>query len=257
MLPLLRNLQALPASLFILALTSLSYADPIPEPLPLAEPEALPAPAPKPDPKPIPIPNPIAKAEALPDGGGNVYQFSGAIYYGSGSGSYQSQGGSYQSAAPAVCPSDHPTSCTNIGEPSWCCPSGNTCGWASNQVVGCCPDGETCSGTIGGYNQGGPTSTVYSAPPTTTYYSNPGTTVVVQSGAATTQYLNPGTTTAFSGFCTTIIAHGPGLPTEAAAGCGTALVVAEANAIARVGTVMMIGMTLGGILVTWKIGGLG
>ena len=175
-----RHPRVLPISLILLlVLTPQCLA--APDPIAKALPEALPIPGPIPEAAPLPspiaapAPRPEPKAEAEPDGGGNVYQFSGAIYVNGNGGGYQSQGGSYQSASAAVCPGSAPISCTSIGQPNWyvfgvisngrteanrlhcnrCCPSGNTCGWASNQVVGCCPSGESCSGTIGGYNQGG------------------------------------------------------------------------------------------------------
>ena len=52
-------------------------------------------------------------------------------------------GGSYSPATQATCPANAPVSCINIGQPDWCCPSGNTCGWNSGSV-GCCAWGQSC-----------------------------------------------------------------------------------------------------------------
>ena len=74
-------------------------------------------------------------------------------------------------------------------------------------------------------------------------------------GGPTTQYYNPGTATVFNGYCSTIVAHGPGLPTTAAGPCGTVLVISGAEAILRLSLLSTVGLVLGGLLVTWRLGG--
>lgn len=120
-----------------------------------------------------------------------------------------------------------------------CCPSGNTCSWLSNSVVGCCPDGSTCGGTVNAAQIETVTVTEYL---TTTQYQQVGSTVVEVGGQTTTTVV-PGiyvtetqTTTGtsrnnivYNGYCSTMIANGPNLPTTAQGGCGTILVISAAD----------------------------
>ncbi|KAF3005535.1 hypothetical protein E8E14_005357 [Neopestalotiopsis sp. 37M] len=50
------------------------------------------------------------------------------------------------------CPTNT-ASCESIGQPNYCCATGETCVEVENQPdsgnVGCCPDGQTCGGTVG------------------------------------------------------------------------------------------------------------
>ncbi|CAK3880223.1 Hypothetical predicted protein [Lecanosticta acicola] len=145
------------------------------------------------------------------------YQFTGALaIYGSNGQSYSgtSNGGSSQaasSAVPAQCPADHPTSCSSIQQPDYCCAANNYCAWA-NSVVACCPNGETCSGSPEGAGEAQPSATTvagggYVAP-------------------ATTVYNSPSAAGGYAGYCSTLTAVGPGLPTTQAGQCGTILIVA-------------------------------
>lgn len=161
--------------------------------------------------------------------------------------------GSYQPASQAVCPSNAPVSCTNIGQPDWCCPTGNTCGWNGGSV-GCCAWGSSCSSSgggggaaAGGYNtwqqsswqpttywQPQQTQTVYQQP-TTVYEQPPATTYYAGGGAGayqTTQAVQQQSTEAqqYNGYCSTLYEKGPNLPTTAAGQCGTVLILNSAGA---------------------------
>ena len=74
-------------------------------------------------------------------------------------------------AVPAECPSNAPISCASIGQPAWCCQSGNVCGWNGGSV-GCCPQGQSCgAGGWGGGGGGGywqPTTSYWQ--PSTSYW---------------------------------------------------------------------------------------
>lgn len=52
--------------------------------------------------------------------------------------------GDYKPATEAVCPAHAPVRCSSIGQPNWCCQSGQYCGLNENGAVGCCPDGKIC-----------------------------------------------------------------------------------------------------------------
>lgn len=83
-----------------------------------------------------PIPLPVAEADAAAEP---------QTYSGTFSGAFQvTSSGSGTPAVPAVCPAEHPTSCSSIGAAGWCCGSGYTCGWNGGSV-GCCPSGQTCA----------------------------------------------------------------------------------------------------------------
>lgn len=40
-------------------------------------------------------------------------------------------------------------SCSGMGQPSYCCASGQYCAWDNSGQLACCPDGTTCSGNVG------------------------------------------------------------------------------------------------------------
>ena len=58
-------------------------------------------------------------------------------------------------------------SCSEIGQPSYCCASGQSCAWDNSGQLACCPQGTTCSGSVaaaqGQYTQ--QTQTVYHTVP--------------------------------------------------------------------------------------------
>ncbi|WPH00272.1 Hypothetical protein R9X50_00309600 [Acrodontium crateriforme] len=165
-------------------------------------------------------------------------------------------------AVPAVCPADHPLSCSSIGASDYCCPAGNYCAWSNSQVA-CCPNGQTCSGYIGGGGGYEPTTwyqTTWQQPTTTYYYQTPTTTVIVAGGGSVTQagivtlYTTAQTTKEYNGYCSTEFATGPGLPTTAAGECGTILIVepSEGTKQARIG-ILLIGLhIMGNLLFFWR-----
>lgn len=149
--------------------------------------------------------------------------------------------GQYQPATQAQCPSNAPVPCSNIGQPEWCCPSGNTCGWNSGSV-GCCAWGQSCSssggggGAAGGYNTWQqsswqpsstywqPQQTVYQQP-TTVYEQPPATTYYAGGGGGGQQQQQSTQAQQYNGYCSTIYEKGPNLPTTAAGQCGTVLIL--------------------------------
>ncbi len=40
-------------------------------------------------------------------------------------------------------------SCSHMGQPSYCCASGQSCAWDNSGQLACCPQGTTCSGNVG------------------------------------------------------------------------------------------------------------
>ena len=175
-----------------------------------------------------------------------TYYFSGAVQISSSSSS-----GTYSPAVAAQCPADHPTSCTNLNEADYCCPSGNTCAWSNSQVA-CCPSGQTCSGSVGGvggYQASSYYQTTYVAPTTqyvqasTVYQTNAVVTTVVTGGGGvvvpagytqvttvqTVQTVQSQASIVNGVYCSTLIANGPNLPTTVAGNCGTVLVVAPSE----------------------------
>ena len=40
-------------------------------------------------------------------------------------------------------------SCSEMGQPSYCCASGQACAWDNSGQLACCPHGTTCSGNVG------------------------------------------------------------------------------------------------------------
>jgi len=128
-------------------------------------------------------------------------------------------------AVQAQCPADNPVSCTNIQQPSFCCPSDQVCSYR-NSVVACCPQGQTCTGSPqGGGGAGG--AQHGSFPPTS--YSQP-TQAPQYPGAG---YAAPTTTQGYAetllygqeSYCSTLYAKGPNLPATQAAPCGTILIL--------------------------------
>jgi len=140
--------------------------------------------------------------------------FSGALYI------VYPNGQSVNTASTNMCPSYASVSCSNIGQPSWCCPTSYTCAAPSNSgLIGCCPPNTSCSGPVAAESV---------------------TTITVQNVVVATQnpvyqstsyvYVNAYTTTApaavvYNGYCSTLTMDGPGLPTTRQGDCGTILVV--------------------------------
>ena len=121
-------------------------------------------------------------------------------------------------------------SCSNMGQPNYCCASGQSCAWDDGGKVACCASGITCQGTAyssGAYSQGAgagagqyytstpsswypqqQTTTVYQSPsehcncePTTNYaYVAPVVTATVVNSypPTTTSYYNPPTSTYYA-----------------------------------------------------------
>lgn len=64
-------------------------------------------------------------------------------------------------------------SCSEMGQPSYCCASGQSCAWDNSGQLACCPQGTTCSGSVaaaqGQYTQQAvqQTQTVYQTVPQT------------------------------------------------------------------------------------------
>ena len=62
-------------------------------------------------------------------------------------------------------------SCSEMGQPSYCCASGQACAWDNSGQLACCPQGTTCSGNVaaaqGQYTQQAvqQTQTVYQTAP--------------------------------------------------------------------------------------------
>ncbi|KAF7195755.1 hypothetical protein HII31_02890 [Pseudocercospora fuligena] len=184
-----------------------------------------------------------------------INNFTGSLQIVNGNGVYSGtsgDGGSDGTATGAVqaqCPANFPVSCSNIQQPTYCCPSDNYCQWA-NSVVACCPNGKTCSGSVQA-----PTTTYYQ--PTSTVYQQPGTTVYVAGGGGIVTTQTPVTVEtvgyAGGGYCSTLVAVGPGLPTTEAGSCGTILIV-EADANRR--TVLNAGKMVAMLLALHLVGGL-
>ncbi|EME84359.1 uncharacterized protein MYCFIDRAFT_210858 [Pseudocercospora fijiensis CIRAD86] len=184
-----------------------------------------------------------------------INNFTGSLQIVNGNGVYSGTsggGGSDGTATGAVqaqCPANFPVSCTNIQQPSYCCPSGNYCQWA-NSVVACCPNGKTCSGSVQA-----PTTTYYQE--ASTIYQHPGTTVYVAGGGGIVTTQSPVTVQtvgyAGGGYCSTLVAVGPGLPTTGSGSCGTILIV-EADAIRR--SVLKAGKMFAMLLALHLMGGL-
>jgi hypothetical protein len=144
MRPLPLPLHLIPSLLPSLLIFAPNFIFTLADPIPIALPEAAPIAAPLPRPTAEPQPEAQPNAKAVRQVVYNNAPFSGAVYI-------VGQGGAQLSPASAAwCPNQAPQGCGNIGVWNWCCPSGNTCAWASSDqsVVGCCPNGVTCSGTV-------------------------------------------------------------------------------------------------------------
>ncbi|KAF2130653.1 hypothetical protein P153DRAFT_288980 [Dothidotthia symphoricarpi CBS 119687] len=150
---------------------------------------------------------PIAKPEAIPQQFSNNAPFSGAIYIVNPDGSQVSAQNSNW------CPSSASISCSNVNQPSWCCPANYACAIPanSNGLIGCCPSGSSCGGVVNVAQIA--TVTVYPQE-TTVVYAQPSTVVA---------YNQP--TQVQAGFCATITMSGPDLPRAGAGACGTVLIV--------------------------------
>ncbi|KAL6720099.1 hypothetical protein ACLMJK_002020 [Lecanora helva] len=78
-------------------------------------------------------------------------------------------------------------SCSNMGQPNYCCASGQSCAWDDGGKVACCASGTTCQGSAygsGEYNQGaGAGAGQYYTSSTSSWYPQQQTTTVYQSQA--------------------------------------------------------------------------
>ncbi|KAF2193450.1 hypothetical protein K469DRAFT_549716 [Zopfia rhizophila CBS 207.26] len=144
----------------------------------------------------------------------NNAPFSGAIYI------VNPNGQEVNAAGANVCPSYASASCSNIGHPSWCCPSNYTCASPPNSggLIGCCPNGSSCGGTVN----------VAAVTTVTVQYAQQTSVVYVQSQPTTAVVYAQSTEVVYQGgFCSTLTMDGPGLPTTREGACGTILVVNE------------------------------
>ncbi|KAH7384623.1 hypothetical protein BKA66DRAFT_511790 [Pyrenochaeta sp. MPI-SDFR-AT-0127] len=156
------------------------------------------------------VAEPIARPEAFAQQLTNNAPFSGAVYI------VNPNGEQIVAQDSNWCPASASVSCSNVNQPSWCCPANYVCAIPGNSggLIGCCPSGNSCGGTVNVaqvttvtvYSQQ-QTAVVYAQPPQTTVYNKP----------------NP----AQGGFCATITMDGPGLPRAAEGQCGTILIVSE------------------------------
>ncbi|KAF1845224.1 uncharacterized protein K460DRAFT_105185 [Cucurbitaria berberidis CBS 394.84] len=154
------------------------------------------------------IAEPIPRPEAVPQQLTNNAPFSGAVYI------VNPNGEQIVAQDSNWCPSSASVSCSNVHQPSWCCPANYACAVPgnSNGLIGCCPNGNACAGavnvaqvtTVTVYPQQ-QTAVVYAEPPHTTVYNQPNQ--------------------AQGGFCATITMDGPGLPRSGQGQCGTILIV--------------------------------
>ncbi|KAF2787100.1 hypothetical protein K505DRAFT_317271 [Melanomma pulvis-pyrius CBS 109.77] len=151
----------------------------------------------------------IANPEADPQQYTNNAPFSGAIYIVSPNGQQVTTTGTN------MCPNYASISCSNINQPSWCCPNSFTCAAPPNSggLIGCCPAGSSCGGSVNVASV--TTITVQAAQQTNVVYVQPQPTTVavynVQQGV----------------YCSTLTMDGPGLPTTRQGDCGTILIVNE------------------------------
>lgn len=153
----------------------------------------------------------IADPEADPQQYTNYAPFSGAIYI-------VGPGGQQVSTTDAnVCPNYASVSCSNINQPSWCCPSSYTCASPanSNGLIGCCPAGSSCGGSVNVASI--TTITVQAAQQTNVVYVQPQPTTVAVYDVGPVG----------GAYCSTLTLVGPGLPTTRQGDCGTILIVNE------------------------------
>ena len=78
-------------------------------------------------------------------------------------------------------------SCSGLGQPNYCCGSGQYCAWDGSGSMACCPVGLTCQGRASAALQYTQTTSVYQLPQTTTAYLQQTTTVYSQQYTTTTQ----------------------------------------------------------------------
>ncbi|KAF2036509.1 hypothetical protein EK21DRAFT_95782 [Setomelanomma holmii] len=162
------------------------------------------------------VAEPIAKPGALAQQLTNNAPFSGAVYI------VNPNGGQVVTQGTNMCPASASVSCSNVNQPSWCCPANYVCAAPanSNGLIGCCPNGNTCGGSVNVAQI--TTVTVYSQQQTAVVYANP--------APHTTVYVNTQPAQA-AGFCATITMSGPDLPRAAQGDCGTILIVAGATGL--------------------------
>ncbi|KAF1829140.1 hypothetical protein BDW02DRAFT_182476 [Decorospora gaudefroyi] len=163
------------------------------------------------------VAEPIAKPEAIPQQLTNNAPFSGAVYI------VNPDGQQVVAQDANWCPSSASVSCSNVHQPSWCCPADYACAVPanSNGLIGCCPNGHSCNGAVNVAQV--TTVTVYPQQETAIVYAQPPTTVY--------NHPNP----AQGGFCATITMDGPGLPKAEEGACGTILIVAGAPSLRIIG----------------------
>ncbi|KAH7083086.1 hypothetical protein BKA63DRAFT_529964 [Paraphoma chrysanthemicola] len=167
------------------------------------------------------IAEPIAKPEALAQQLTNNAPFSGAVYI------VNPEGGQVVAQGTNLCPASASVSCSNVNQPSWCCPANYVCAAPanSNGLIGCCPAGNSCGGTVNVAQV--TTVTVYPQQQTAVVYANP--------PPRTTVVVNNQPTQVAAGFCATITMSGPDLPRAAQGDCGTILIVAGAPGLKALG----------------------
>ncbi|KAF1936958.1 hypothetical protein EJ02DRAFT_69143 [Clathrospora elynae] len=166
------------------------------------------------------IAEPIARPEAVPQQISNNAPFSGAVYI------VNPDGQQVVAQDTNWCPSSASVSCSNVNQPSWCCPANYVCAVPgnSNGLIGCCPSGNQCGGAVNVAQV--TTVTVYPQQQTAVVYANP-------NPPKTTVYQQPNP--AQGGFCATITMQGPGLPRAGQGQCGTILLVAGAPSLKILG----------------------
>jgi len=181
------------------------------------------------------IAEPIAKPEAVPQQLTNNAPFSGAVYI------VSPDGGQVTAQGTNLCPASASVSCSNVNQPSWCCPANYVCASPanSNGLIGCCPNGNTCGGTVNVAQV--TTVTVYPQQQTAIVYANP---------APHTTVVNSNPNQVQGGFCATITMDGPDLPRAAEGNCGTILIVAGAPGLKAFG----IGATIMAVTLHLAIG---
>ena len=90
-------------------------------------------------------------------------------------------------------PSSQQISCADMGQPNYCCSSGQSCAWDDAGKVACCASGSTCQGSAYGAGAGAGAGQYQSySSPTTSYYQQQQPTTVYQ---AQSQGCNCDTTT--------------------------------------------------------------
>lgn len=70
----------------------------------------------------------------------------------------------YLNGAP-VSVSSYQSSCSNMGQPNYGCPPGQSCAWDDQGKVACCAAGSTCQGSAYGAGVGAPAGQYYTSQP--------------------------------------------------------------------------------------------